>query len=89
VNVGERVNYANLNRLLLKGADINHKSETHWRKFTALHFAVEKGDEKLVKWLLNHRADKMIRDDFGNTAAETLQPLRLKYIVAIINYFEP
>jgi Ankyrin repeats (many copies) len=87
INVGD--SYANLNRLLLKGADINHKSETHWRKFTALHFAVEGEDEKLVKWLLIHRADKTIRDDFGKTAAETAQQRRFKYIAAIINYFEP
>jgi ankyrin repeat protein len=89
LNAPEGVNYQNLISLLLFGVNINHKSETHRRKFTALHFAVDRADEKLVKWLLNRGADKTICDDFDKTAVEIAQQRKYENITAIINNFEP
>ncbi|KAI0198265.1 hypothetical protein F4808DRAFT_472890 [Astrocystis sublimbata] len=56
--------------LLNHGADANSKHDAHGR--TALHIAVDNGDEHLVQLLLKHGADLKMEDDFGKTPGHLL-----------------
>ena len=60
--------------LIEQGADVNGKLGDS----TLLHFAVARGNDKLVKFLLENNADVTLRDFEGRTAFEAGQR-QLKY----------
>lgn len=53
--------------LLAAGADANQPQQQGWRP---LHGAAQNGDEESVKLLLEHGADRMLRADNNQTAAD-------------------
>jgi ankyrin repeat protein len=65
--------------LLEKGADINDQSE--WYKQTPLHYAVDKGDIKMVKLLLDHGPNTTLKTNMGKTALDLAETDEMKKLL--------
>lgn len=64
------------------GADVNARGE---RGMTPLHYAVEQGHAELVQFLLAQGANKNLKDDNGDTPADTTKLINNEDIWVILN----
>lgn len=53
--------------LLQANADPNIKDE---QEYTALHYAAESGDQKMIELLLKYKANHKLKNIFGRTAKD-------------------
>lgn len=75
-----------LELLVAAGANLNAKGE---HGYSPLHYAVEHGHLHVVEWLLEHGADRSLRNDLGDTAEQLAEILAEDKIMSVLREWPP
>ena len=78
-------NLNEIKKVITEGVNVNHSDGYGW---TALMCASFAGHEDVVKYLLEHGANKSLVNSHGKTAAQLAEGADAKHVVEVIETFD-